>query len=152
MRRTFWLKWFVCLSLSLPLAAQKDTGVIRGLVTDPSGAVVSGATVTVTSASTGQSRSASSNAAGEYVVPELQPGTYEVRVKQAGFKEFVSKDVQLFVSSIAVVNASMQVGNITEEVTVEANPVQVETTTGAVGNVVEGREVRELPLNGRSFV
>src|SRR5437870_9773538 len=152
MRRTFWLKWFVCLSLSLPLAAQKDTGVIRGLVTDPSGAVVSGATVTVTSASTGQSRSASSNAAGEYVVPELQPGTYEVRVKQAGFKEFVSKDVQLFVSSIAVVNASMQVGNITEEVTVEANPVQVETTTGAVGNVVEGNEVRELPLNGRSFV
>jgi hypothetical protein len=152
MRRTLSLAWFLCLLLSLPLAAQKDTGIIRGLVTDPSGAVMSGAQVTVTSAATSQSRNASTNVAGEYVVPELQPGTYEVRVKQTGFKEFVSKNVQLFVSSTAVVNANMQVGNITDEVTVEANPVQVETSSGTVGNVVEGREVRELPLNGRSFV
>src|SRR5437868_4786133 len=115
-----------CLLLSLPLAAQKDTGVIRGLVTDSSGAVVSGAQVTVTNSSTGQTRSAASNTEGEYVFNELQPGTYEVRVKQAGFKEFVSRGVQLFVSSTAVVNATMSVGNITEEVTVEANPVQVE--------------------------
>jgi hypothetical protein len=147
------LRWgFLCLLVSLPVAAQKYTGSIRGLVTDPSGAVVPGAQVTVTNTATAEVHSTASNDQGEYVFPELQPGTYDVRVKHASFKDLVSKGVQLFVSSTAVVNAPLQMGSATEEVTVEANPVQVETTTGAVGNVVEGKEVRELPLNGRSFV
>jgi Carboxypeptidase regulatory-like domain len=142
---------FLCASL-IPLHAQKVTSTIRGTVTDPTGAAISGAEVTVRNTDTNATRTAKSGDTGEYVVPELDAGTYEVGIKQANFKEFVTKNVQLFVSSTQVVNATLQVGSTSEQVTVEANPVQVETSTGAVGNVVEGNEVRELPLNGRSFV
>jgi hypothetical protein len=145
---------FACFLLIplLPLHAQKVTSTIRGTVTDPSGAAIPGADVTVKNEQTNLTRSVKSNANGEFVVPELDPGNYDVAVKQANFKEFVSQGVQLFVSSTAVVNASLQLGSMTEMVEVQANAVQVETSSGAVGNVVEGNEVRELPLNGRSFV
>src|SRR5712691_2622526 len=152
MRKALRLIVIVAFFFSLPLVAQKVTGVIRGIVTDPSGAVIPGAQVTVTNSPTAEARTTSTNAAGEYVVPDLQPGNYDVRVKQANFKEFVGKSVQLFVSSTTVLNAILPVGSATEQISGEANAVQVETTTGEVGNVVEGNEVRELPLNGRSFV
>ncbi len=122
-----------------PLHAQKVTSTIRGTVTDPSGAAIPGTDVTVKNEQTNLTRSVKSNADGEFVVPDLEPGNYDVTVKKANFKEFVSRGVQLFVSSTAVINASLEVGSATEMVTVEANPVQVETTSGAVGNVVEGR-------------
>jgi hypothetical protein len=141
----------LCLVLSLPAWGQKFTGTIRGIVTDKSGAVLPNAPVTVTNNGTGDVRAVTTNQAGEYVVVELNPGTYTVTVKQPGFKEFVSKDVVLNVSSTTVVNPQLEVGNITEEVLVEADRVQVETTTGAVSNVIEGNEVAHLPLNGRSF-
>jgi hypothetical protein len=141
----------LCLMLSVSVFAQKFTGTITGAVTDKSGAVVPNAPVSVTSNSTGEVRSVTTNQAGEYVVVELNPGNYTVTVKQSGFKEFIAKDVVLNVSSNTVVNARLEVGNINEQVTVEANQVQVETATGTVSNVVEGNEVAQLPLNGRSF-
>jgi len=137
---------------SVPLIAQKITGTILGTVTDPSGAAVSGATVTVRNTGTGAVRTTTTSSAGSYTFPEEDPGTYDVTVKAANFKEFISRGVTLDVSSDAVVNAALAVGSATEQVTVEASNVQVETATGAVGNVVEGNEVRELPLNGRNFV
>ncbi|PYV57302.1 MAG: hypothetical protein DMG91_07195 [Acidobacteria bacterium] len=142
----------VVLACLLPLPAQKVTSTIRGTVTDPSGAAIAGAEVTVRNQSTNLTRAARTNSSGEYVVTDLEPGKYEVRVKQQSFKESVTQNIELFVSSTAVIDAALQVGSASEQVTVEANPVQVETSTGAVGNVVEGNEVRELPLNGRSFV
>jgi hypothetical protein len=138
--------------VALPLAAQKFTGSIAGVVTDPAGAVIPNADVTATNTGTGDTRTTKTGASGEYAILDLNPGNYNVTVKAPNFKEFVSKGVQLFVSSTATVNATLTVGSTTEQMTVEANAVQVETSTGAVGNVVEGREVRELPLNGRSFV
>ncbi len=140
-----------CVCLSLPLAAQKVTGTISGLVTDQAGAVISGADITVTNKENGTVRTAKSGAGGDYAITDLPAGTYDVSVKQANFREFVSKGVQLFVSSTATVNASLTVGSATEQMTVEADAVQVETSTGTVGNVIEGNQVRELPLNGRSF-
>jgi hypothetical protein len=151
MRRSIWLLLASCLCVSIPLAAQKTTGTISGVVTDPAGAVVSGADVTVTNTATGETRSAKTSGQGDYAITELPAGTYDVTIKQPNFKEYVSKGVQLFVASTATINAALSVGSTTELMTVEANAVQVETSTGAVGNVVEGREVRELPLNGRSF-
>jgi hypothetical protein len=140
------------LLVSLPLFAQKVTGTIRGTVIDQSGAVVSGAEVKVTNPSTGDTRTASTSAEGVYVVTDLQPGVYDVRVKHGNFKETVTKSIELHVATEKVVDVTLQVGSQTEEVSVEANAVQVETTTGAVGNVIDGTSVRELPLNGRSFV
>ncbi len=84
--------------------------------------------------------------------PSYSRASTRCDVKHPNFKEYVGKNVEVFVSSTAVVNVTLEVGSTTETITVEAQEVQVETTTGAVGNVVEGREVRELPLNGRSFV
>jgi hypothetical protein len=143
----------VCLLLSvcLPICAQKFTGTIRGTVTDNSGAVVPNAEVSITNTDNGEVRTVKTNQSGEYVAVDLNAGNYTVTVKQPGFKESVSKGVVLNVSSITVVNTQLEVGKVSEQVTVEASVVQVETATGAVGNVVEGNEVRELPLNGRSF-
>jgi hypothetical protein len=142
----------VFLCLALPLAAQKFTGTIRGSVTDSSGAAVADADVTIKNDATAETRSVKTNSQGEYVAPELLAGTYTVTVKKANFKEWISKGLELHVSSTAVADAVLQVGNVTEQVNVEANAIQVETSSGSVGNVVEGNEVRELPLNGRSFV
>jgi hypothetical protein len=151
MRRFIACFTWLCLA-AMPVFAQKVTSTIRGTVSDQTGAAIADAEVTVRNLQTNAARSAKTSGAGEYVFPELEPGKYEVRVKQANFKEFVTSGVELFVSSTAVINAALQVGSTTDQVTVEANTVQVETSSGAVGNVVEGKEVRELPLNGRSFV
>jgi len=139
------------LLFSLPLAAQKTSGTIRGTVTDPSGAVVAGAQVTVTNVNTAATRVATTGSEGLYAFTDLQPGVYDVKISHPKFRESVTKNLELNVSSEAVVNASLQLGSVTEQVTVEANAVQVETNTGTVGNVVEGNQVRELPMNGRSF-
>ncbi len=151
MQRSKWLLLAVCLCVALPLSAQKVTGTITGVVSDSAGAVVAAAEVSVKNTATGEVRTATTNGSGGYVLADLPPGTYDVNIKQANFKEYVSKGVELFVSSTATVNAVLSVGSATEQVTVEANAVQVETSTGAVGNVIEGNQVRELPLNGRSF-
>lgn len=141
----------VLLCVSLSLVAQKITGTITGVVVDASGAVVSGAEVTVTNTETGATRMVKTATQGEYAFADLPAGTYDLKVKQANFKEYISRGVQLFVSSTATVNVKLEVGSASEQMTVEANAVQVETSTGAVGNVIEGNSVRELPLNGRSF-
>jgi len=154
MRKTLFLALVTVFSVcvTLPVAAQKYTGTIRGTVSDPSGAMMPGAEVSIKNLGTGEVRTVTTNAEGEFVALEMPVGNYDIVVKKAGFKEFVSKGVELHVSTTYTVNAALQVGNASEQVTVEANPVQVETATGAVGNVIEGNEVRELPLNGRSFV
>src|SRR5712672_3319701 len=144
MRARLGVLMYLCLVLSLPVWGQKFTGEIRGVVTDKSGATIPNASVLVANNSTGDVRTVTTNQAGEYVAVELNPGRYTVTVKQPGFKEFVSKGVELNVSSITVINAQLEIGKVTEQVTVEASSVQVETATGAVGNVVEGNEVEHL--------
>lgn len=150
--RSLFLILFAMFVITGALFAQKTTGDIIGTVTDPQGAVVSGATVTVRSNATNAERTATSDASGVYSVANLDAGKYQVKVSSKGFKESVVKDVDVHVSSIATVNVKMQLGAATETVTVETNAVAVETSTAAVGEVVDGTQVRELPLNGRSFV
>jgi hypothetical protein len=152
MRRSSVLLLIICLLVAMSAAAQNITGTIQGTVTDSQGAAVPNATVTITNAGTGDTRTLTTSSQGFYTAPELQVGTYDVTVKQSSFKSFVSKHVELDASSIATVNATLSVGSVNEQITVEASSVQVETATGALSNTVEGNEVRELPLNGRSFV
>ena len=135
-----------------PLYAQKQTGDIKGTVTDAKGAVVAGATVTAKNLATGAERSVTTNGAGDYAVADLVPGMYEVKANGQGFKDTIVKNVDLHVASTSTVNLKLEVGASTETITVEANAIQVETSTAAVGEVVSGQQVRELPLNGRSFV
>jgi hypothetical protein len=152
MRRTlcFIMMLLVVLACS-SLWAQKFTGDIRGTVADPTGAVIAGATVTAINTQTGLSRTATTDAQGEFAFTDLTVGTYEVHAQQGDFMETVTKGVELHVSTTTTVNFQLKLGKKTEQVTVEANAVQVETNSAAVGEVVEGQQVRELPLNGRSF-
>jgi hypothetical protein len=146
MRRFIWLLLVCCLCAVLPLAAQKVTGIMSGAVTDSAGAVVDGAEVSVTDTATGEVRTAKTSDQGQYAITDLAAGNYDVSVKQTNFKEYISKGVQVFVSSTTTLNPVLNVGAVTEQMTVEATAVQVETATGTVGNVVEGNQVRELVL------
>src|SRR6266850_4467728 len=138
--------------ISLPVFSQKYTGTIRGIVLDSSGAMVPNAQVTATNIATNAERSATATDGGEYVIPDLPAGTYTVKGKGKGFKETVATGVELHVASTANVNLKLEVGSTSETVTVEAQTVRVETSSAGLGEVVTGDQVRELPLNGRSFV
>ena len=139
-------------SFSSPLFAQQVTGTIKGVVTDPSGATIANATVDITNKATGLTRTATTNTEGEYSAPDLPFGVYRVSVKQASFKESVTDNVDLHVSSTAITNITLQLGSATETVTVEANEIQVQTDNSQLAGVVDGQQVRDLPLNGRNFV
>lgn len=153
------LRYFVFATLIISLLAlvpsvfaQKITGTITGVVTDDSGAVLPDASVTVTSTQTGASRTTTTGSDGSFSFPELNPGVYNVSVTKQGFKKVTTRNVELHVSDITTVPIKLPVGGIVELVEVQATAVQVETQSGTVGNVVNGQEVRELPLNGRNFV
>jgi hypothetical protein len=149
------LRTLLCiLMLAIPLAlhAQQYSGTITGTVTDTTGASVSGASVTVTNTGTGSVYNATTSDSGVYVFAQLPVGTYNLLVKQSSFKEFVAKNVEVHTSTSTDVSPKLQVGSASETITVEASDVQVETSSASVGEVVEGQQVRELPLNGENFM
>jgi hypothetical protein len=157
LRSTRVLAVFFCvlaLLLAVPFAAysQQYSGSITGTVTDPSGAAVAGATVTATNTGTNATYTATTSDLGAFTFPQMTVGTYEVRVKHPSFKEFVARGVEVHTSTAAEVNVKLEMGAATEMVTVEATDVQVQTSSSQVGEVVEGQQVRELPLNGENFM
>jgi hypothetical protein len=124
---------------------------IRGRVDDASGAAVNGASVTVTSLETGTSRTVTTDAAGNFVAVGLPLGSQEVKAEKTGFKAAVRKGIDLEVGQEAVVNLKLELGEIVQEVVVSEEIPVVNTTTAAISGVVGEREVKDLPLNGRSF-
>jgi hypothetical protein len=137
----------------VPIAsAQKITGLITGTVTDPSGAAVPGATVTVVNERTSATRSATTNEQGSFSFPELDPGVYTLTVNKTGFKKLTERNVELHVADVTALAVKMEMGAANETVMVEAAPIAVNTSTGDVGNIMLGEQVRELPMNGRNFV
>ena len=139
------------LALATPLWAQKDAGAIVGLVRDPSGAVVTGAKVTVTDVDHGQNFSASTNESGEYVASPLRVGRWVVTVEHAGFKKAVSSPVEINVQDRVAVNITLQVGQVNEQVVVTGAASLLQTETSELGQVVDSKRVANLPLNGRNF-
>ena len=122
---------------------------ITGTVTDPSGAVVSGAQVKVTQKNTASSRIDTSNSNGQFNFPSLPPSTYTVTVQAQGFKQYV-QDVVLLADQIRDLDVHLQVGEATQQVTVEESTVQVNTVSQELSQVIESSRVIELPLNGRN--
>src|SRR5216683_1475449 len=144
---------FAALSVLAPAAsAQKITGLITGTVTDPSGAAVPDATVTVVNERTSATRSTTTNGEGSFSFPELDPGMYALTVNKTGFKKLTERNVELHVADVTSLNVKMEMGAASETVVVEAAPITVNTSTGDVGNIMLGEQVRELPMNGRNFV
>jgi hypothetical protein len=132
-------------------SAQVVTATISGKVEDPSGAGISGATVTVKSLETGATRAATTDEAGDYKVLSLPLGAQEVKVEKQGFTTQVRTGIRLEVGQQAVVNLQLHVGDFVQQVTVSEEVPMVNTTTASVSGVVGERAVKDLPLNGRSF-
>ena len=145
------LAGFCALLASSPLAQAQVTGAISGKVEDASGAVVNGANVTVKSVETGAARVVTTDAAGNFRIPSLPLGPQEVRAEKTGFKAAVRTGIDLAVGQEAVVNLRLEIGEFTQAVVVSAEAPVVNTTTSSVSGLVEERQVKELPLNGRSF-
>src|ERR1700694_296851 len=143
MRRSLFLV-LVCLSFCVPCFAQ-TLGTITGEVKDSSGAIVPGVTVTVVNKATNATRTASSNTAGLYDFPALQPGIYTVKSELDGFKT-VSRDVELQVQGTVRVNFTMEVGTISENAIVTGVAPLIVTENATVGTVIENRRIVELPL------
>lgn len=132
-------------------AAQTESARIQGTVTDAAGAIVTGATVTVRDTGTGREVKSITDENGSYALLALQPGKYQIEVTSANFKT-VKQDVTLTVAQNAEANFALEAGAVTETVTVSGDIPQVETSTSAIGNVVQARQIVELPLNGRNVL
>lgn len=129
----------------------QGVGTVLGTVTDSSGAVVVAASVDITNTQTGVVSHTQSSSAGDYTVPYLQPGTYKVAVKAAGFQTSESNVFSLTVDQQERLNIALRPGGSNEVVQVEANAVTLDTDNSAVSSLITQKQVEELPLNGRNF-
>ena len=124
---------------------------ITGEVTDPSGAVLPNAAVTIVETGTGLTRRVVTNANGSFTFPDLPTGKYRVTCEAPGFKQQVVDNNLLNTNVNVEVNCKLQVGSQSESVTIQADVAVVETTNGEVGYTVTGEQASELQLNGRNF-
>lgn len=143
------LALILCTTLFLP--AQTSTATLTGTVSDPSGGVLPGVTVTVTDLERNTSRSSVTRESGGYTVPALNPGVYAVTAQLPGFKRFVRTGVVLQVNQVARIDIVLEVGEITETVEVRAAASLMETETSSRGAVIDERKIVDLPLNGRDY-
>ena len=143
---------FIIASFALIASAQSFRATLVGRVTDPGGATVAGANVTVTQNGTNFKRIVTTNGDGEYVVSEIQPGGYTVKIDAPGFKGAINQNVILETDQTRRFDVKLDVGSVNETVTVEAEPPTINSETPEKGDVIVQRQVQELPLNVRDFV
>jgi Carboxypeptidase regulatory-like domain/TonB-dependent Receptor Plug Domain len=153
-RALFGLSLLAALVMSLitaPVPAQVVGATLSGTITDPSGAVIPKATITIQNTATGVVRNVQSNADGLYFAPNLLPGSYTVTISAPGFSTEVHSNVVLTVGANQVLNITLQVGRVSSVVRVTSAPPTVQLGSSAISAVVRSTTVRELPLNGRSW-
>ena len=147
------LLWACCLlAATATLRAQSAVAQLTGQVTDPSGAVVINATVTVTNVATGIRLETSANGEGYYSFPVLQPGQYKLSVESQGFRPVTQSGIILRVNQSARIDVKLEVGQTTEAITVEAPTPMINAENVSVGAVIDSKKIVEMPLNGRSFM
>ena len=139
------------LSFTLPAHSQSTYGSISGVVSDSSGAAVTGATVTLTNSSTGEKRTETSGADGHYTFVNLFQGDYRIDVEKAGFKHFAHPTVVVQVQQDTRVDAALTVGQVSETIEVTSETPLLQTESSSLGQVIEQRKANELPLNGRNI-
>lgn len=153
-RKTALLTLLICILLGLipGLTAQlANTGTVLGTVTDPSGAVIPGASIVLKNLANGTSMTGKSDSTGSYGFPVVPVGKYELTVTMASFKQFVQSEFTVNALANVRINAALAMGQTTEQVVVESTPSGVETVTASEGNTVSGTQVNALPLTNRVF-
>jgi len=154
MRRNHFLACLLCLGIAISVGAvvaQTTTGTISGSVADSSNAVLPGTSVLVRNSATGIERPALSDDSGRYRISNLPVGDYEVSASLEGFQKSVRTGITLTIGREAVVNFTLQIGQVSEEVTVTGEAPLISTTSASLGDVVDQQTVMELPLNGRDL-
>src|SRR6266699_3478846 len=148
-------RWVCLLVLFVGLAGtsygQTVGASVQGTISDATGAVLPGASVSVRNSGTGAIVEFTSDERGRYLAPLLQPGEYESQVSLPGFRSVSRRGIGLAVGQNAVVDVKLDVGQVTNQVEVVADANPINTTSGTVSGLVTDKEIRELPLNGRSF-
>ncbi|MGC2331648.1 MAG: carboxypeptidase-like regulatory domain-containing protein [Candidatus Acidiferrales bacterium] len=139
------------LVISGPLYAQSETASISGRVTDPNGGVVPNTTVEAIQEDTNVKATTQTNGDGLYYFASLHPANYRVIVSKDGFKQVIQADVILHVQDALTLNFALQLGSVSESITVTADHSNINTTDASVGTVVDRNFVENIPLNGRSF-
>jgi len=146
---SFSLLLFVFLAIGLTWAS--ISGSISGLVTDPSGAVVSGASVVATNTQTGVTTTVTTDAKGFYSLPALPVGTYNLQVSEIGFKTYTDTGLVINANSALRADATLSVGTINEKIEIRTDAVHVETESTQMGEVITGKTMTAVPLNGRAY-
>ena len=141
----------IILSLCLLVSAQSFKATIVGKVTDQNGAVVPGASVTITQTAKNFSQTVTTNDNGEYVIPQLEPGNYAIKIESPNFKAISNPNIVLETQQSLRYDAVLQPGAVSETVTVQDVPSAINTETSSKGEVITQRQVQDLPLNGRNF-
>ena len=146
---TYLLLWLV---LAWPSTALAQQSVIVGTVTDSTGAVLIGTNVTAKNVNTGEIRQASSNDVGQYAIPNLRAGTYEVSAERPGFQRQVVEQITLEVQLVRTVDLVLSPGEVSDQVTVTATTTPLQASESSVSTLFETKVVNEIPLNGRNFL
>ena len=143
------IRFLLTLLLTSAAWSQTERAVILGTVSDDSGSVVPGAAVTVTNVGTTEKRTVNTNDRGDYEVPALNIGQYEVSVEHAGFRKELVKGIVLVVNQRARVDFKLQIGAVTQEVLVQGTASLIQTDDATVGQLIDERNIRELPIPGK---
>ena len=139
------------ISAGFSFGQTQTTGTISGTITDATGAVIPGAKITLTNKATGQSQTTTTNSAGYYIFPNLPAGTYDVSAEKESFQRCVSTGVRLDPAGSVPIGCSMQVGEVTQTVEVQAQALSVQTEESKVSRVINDTQINEMPVNGRNF-
>ena len=140
--------WFVW---GLPVMGQ-TLGELTGRVSDPSGAAVAGATLTLSNVNTNAERATNSTDSGDYAFPSLPPGTYKLKTEHPGFKTSISNDIEIQVQQTVRLDLTLQVGQVNESIEVSAQADLLQAENASIGTVIENKGITELPLNGRQYL
>src|SRR5215471_19295243 len=135
--------------MACAVAWAQSTAQISGVVRDPSGAILPGVDVSATQTATGAKRGTVTNENGAYALPNLPIGPYMLEASLPGFRTYVRTGIVLQVNDSAAINVTLELGQVSEQVEVQANATLVETQSTGVGRVIDNQRVLELPLNGR---
>jgi hypothetical protein len=149
--RWSWRVLFLCAVFSTAMAWAGVGGSIFGVVKDPSGSVVSNASVTLSESATGLAYQTHTDGRGYYILPVLPVGHYELAVEALGFRGYRRKQIVLDTDAALMLNVALDIGSVAETVSVSDDALHLETTNTGLGQVISGRQMTAVPLNGRSF-